>query len=123
MARLPKDAFVILLFAVFTTVLGCGVMPAGRASTRTFNVTGLTTMPVAMVYSAVPNIQAQVPDIAPNEGGARAFVQRLVMQTTSKIIMANWLRMMWQSVVDRALRMLGSGLFGSYFFSAKAIVG
>ncbi|KAJ1372091.1 hypothetical protein KIN20_034150 [Parelaphostrongylus tenuis] len=59
-------------------------MPAGQASTRTFNVSGLTTLPVAMIYSTVINIQAQVPGIAPNERRAQTFVQRLVMQTMSR---------------------------------------
>ncbi|KAJ1357999.1 hypothetical protein KIN20_016295 [Parelaphostrongylus tenuis] len=34
-----------------------------------------------MVYSTAPEVQAQVPGIAFSEGGARVFVQRLVMQT------------------------------------------
>ncbi|KAJ1366268.1 hypothetical protein KIN20_026884 [Parelaphostrongylus tenuis] len=43
--------------------------------------------------------------------------------TTTNVIMANWLRMMWQCVVDRTVRMLASGPFGSHFFSARATVG
>ncbi|KAJ1374186.1 hypothetical protein KIN20_036811 [Parelaphostrongylus tenuis] len=43
--------------------------------------------------------------------------------STTNVIMANWSRMMWQSVVDRAVRMLASAPFGSHFFSARAIVG
>ncbi|KAJ1371063.1 hypothetical protein KIN20_032934 [Parelaphostrongylus tenuis] len=43
-------------------------------------VTGLTTLLVAMDYSAAPNIQAQVPGIASTEWGAQAFVSRLVME-------------------------------------------
>ncbi|KAJ1357253.1 hypothetical protein KIN20_015359 [Parelaphostrongylus tenuis] len=42
---------------------------------------------------------------------------------TANIIMANWSRMMWKSVIDRAIRMLASGPFGSHFFSARATVG
>ncbi|KAJ1361396.1 hypothetical protein KIN20_020636 [Parelaphostrongylus tenuis] len=42
---------------------------------------------------------------------------------TANIIMANWSRAMWQSVFDRAARMLASGPFGSHFFSATATVG
>ncbi|KAJ1368992.1 hypothetical protein KIN20_030355 [Parelaphostrongylus tenuis] len=42
--------------------------------------------------------------------------------STSNIIMSNWSRMMWQSVVDRAIRMLASGPFGSHFFSTRATV-
>ncbi|KAJ1346489.1 hypothetical protein KIN20_001279, partial [Parelaphostrongylus tenuis] len=37
--------------------------------------------------------------------------------TTTNIVMANWSRSMWQNVVDRALRMLRSGPFGSHLFT------
>ncbi|KAJ1359426.1 hypothetical protein KIN20_018150 [Parelaphostrongylus tenuis] len=43
--------------------------------------------------------------------------------STTNIIMANWSRTMWQSVVNRAMRMLALGPFGSNFFSASAVVG
>ncbi|KAJ1360459.1 hypothetical protein KIN20_019432 [Parelaphostrongylus tenuis] len=43
--------------------------------------------------------------------------------TTTNIIMANWSRMMWQNVLDRALRMLASAPLGSHFLSARAVVG
>ncbi|KAJ1354075.1 hypothetical protein KIN20_010886 [Parelaphostrongylus tenuis] len=43
--------------------------------------------------------------------------------TTTNIIMVNWSRQMWQSVVNRAIRMLASGPFSSQFFSAFATVG
>ncbi|KAJ1370245.1 hypothetical protein KIN20_031935 [Parelaphostrongylus tenuis] len=49
------------------------------------------------------------------------FLRRKLVQTTN-IIMANWSRMMWQSVLNRAIRMLASGPFGSHFFSATATV-
>uniref|UniRef100_A0A0K0D2C1 Gamma-glutamyltransferase n=1 Tax=Angiostrongylus cantonensis TaxID=6313 RepID=A0A0K0D2C1_ANGCA len=41
---------------------------------------------------------------------------------TTNVIMANWSREMWQSVVNRAVRMLASGPFGANFFSAVATV-
>ncbi|KAJ1359193.1 hypothetical protein KIN20_017877 [Parelaphostrongylus tenuis] len=43
--------------------------------------------------------------------------------STTNIIMATWSRMMWQNVVDRALRMLASGPFVSHFIAATATVG
>ncbi|KAJ1360678.1 hypothetical protein KIN20_019706 [Parelaphostrongylus tenuis] len=43
--------------------------------------------------------------------------------STTNIIMANWSRTMWQSVVNRAVRMLASGPFRSVFFSAFATIG
>ncbi|KAJ1365267.1 hypothetical protein KIN20_025518 [Parelaphostrongylus tenuis] len=39
--------------------------------------------------------------------------------TTTNIIMANWSRSMWQNVVDRALRLLRSGPFGSHLYTAN----
>ncbi|KAJ1350514.1 hypothetical protein KIN20_006315 [Parelaphostrongylus tenuis] len=221
MTRLPIYFLMISLLATTSSVTGCGVMPAGQASNRTFTVSGFTTLPVAMVYSSAPTIQARFPGIAPNEAAARGFVQLLVMQTifdvlerqarsallpdavisailgqvsvqinytpmncelsvtpdeqlvamnenkdnciivgnivtgicnapqgrnmctmmanikaipqqhlsisgafsTTNIVMANWSRMMWQSVVDRAMRMLASAPFGSPFIAALATVG
>ncbi|KAJ1365870.1 hypothetical protein KIN20_026332 [Parelaphostrongylus tenuis] len=175
MAKLVADSFMISLLATLSTVLGCGVVPAGQARSSTFNVTGLTTLPIAMAYSTAPAVQAQVPGIASSEGGAQTFVMRLVMRniadadskciivgstvtaicakmmrgmcsapaanmveitavpsqhltisgtlSTTNVVMANWSRMMWQSVVDRAIRMLTSGSFGVHFFSARATVG
>ncbi|KAJ1372995.1 hypothetical protein KIN20_035313 [Parelaphostrongylus tenuis] len=43
--------------------------------------------------------------------------------STTNITLANWSRMMWQSVMDRAVRMLASSPFGSHFNSARATVG
>ncbi|KAJ1367819.1 hypothetical protein KIN20_028812 [Parelaphostrongylus tenuis] len=42
--------------------------------------------------------------------------------TTTNIIMANWPRSMWQDVVDRALRMLRSGPFGSHLYTVTVTV-
>ncbi|KAJ1355617.1 hypothetical protein KIN20_013083 [Parelaphostrongylus tenuis] len=41
---------------------------------------------------------------------------------TTNIIMANWPRSMWQSVLNRAIQMLASDPFGLNFFSASATV-
>ncbi|KAJ1351977.1 hypothetical protein KIN20_008159 [Parelaphostrongylus tenuis] len=43
--------------------------------------------------------------------------------STTNIIMANWPRAMWQSVVNQAVRMLALGPFRSNFFSASAVIG
>ncbi|KAJ1366591.1 hypothetical protein KIN20_027282 [Parelaphostrongylus tenuis] len=43
--------------------------------------------------------------------------------STTNIIMANWSKAMWQSVVNRAVRMLALRPFGSHFFSAVVTVG
>ncbi|KAJ1369565.1 hypothetical protein KIN20_031051 [Parelaphostrongylus tenuis] len=228
MERLSTTICITTLLATISTVLGCGVVPAGQgkargfvaAGTRPFTVTGFTTLPVAMVYSTSPNIQARFPGIAPNEAAARGFVHRLIFDilerqgrsalltdavisaildqlnvtinytpmncqmsvspmdmhaqktdpsciiegdtvtgicviekgnnkmcttpemgevtitpindafltipgtlSTTNIIMANWSRMMWQSVLDRAVRMLALGPFGFPFSSARVTVG
>ncbi|KAJ1369429.1 hypothetical protein KIN20_030883 [Parelaphostrongylus tenuis] len=78
--KYPMGSTMIFLLATIRTVLGCGVMPAGRARIVTFTATGFT-LPVAMVYTKEPNVLARVPGIATSEAGAKAFVERLVMQT------------------------------------------
>ncbi|KAJ1372241.1 hypothetical protein KIN20_034339, partial [Parelaphostrongylus tenuis] len=206
---------------------GCGVVPAGQASTRTFTVTRFT-LPVAMVHTEDVAIRARLSNIASSRGAVQALVNRLVMQTvfdvlesqgrsallpdavissildqltinityeplkckkaafnpaenpqdpmddqciivsntvtgictkmmpavgraaagarmmcnvpiviraipprhltiggtisTTNIIMASWSRTMWQSVVNRAVRILASGPLGSNFSSASAVV-
>ncbi|KAJ1358580.1 hypothetical protein KIN20_017048 [Parelaphostrongylus tenuis] len=42
--------------------------------------------------------------------------------TTTNIIMANWSRSMWQNVVDKALRLLRSGPFGSHLYTVTVTV-
>ncbi|KAJ1351684.1 hypothetical protein KIN20_007798 [Parelaphostrongylus tenuis] len=42
--------------------------------------------------------------------------------TTTDIIMANWSRSMWQNDLDRALRMLRSGPFGSHLYTVTVTV-
>ncbi|KAJ1351401.1 hypothetical protein KIN20_007396 [Parelaphostrongylus tenuis] len=222
MLRFLPSSVAILLLATILTVFGCGVMPAGQASTRTFTVTGFTTLPVTMVYAGKPEVSNRVAGIAANEAEAKAFVERLVMQTvfdvldhqgrsallpdivissilsqvevkttyapmqcqevllngltdaaaqlndankqnciiagntvtgictkmgnnamqcmtvdaipanhmlisgslsTSNIIMANWSRTMWQTVFNRAIRMLASGRIGLHIVSASVNVG
>ncbi|KAJ1368934.1 hypothetical protein KIN20_030299 [Parelaphostrongylus tenuis] len=198
------------------------------ASRRDFTVSGITTLPIPMVYTTKVNVRARASGISTSEGVARAFVHRLVMQTvfdvleaqaraallpnfvtaailaqldvkinyvplecqdiilvdmdmlnkderkcilvdnavtgicvglaqlqraqmamrckpvpmmvgvesvpanhtsltgtltTSNIIMANWSNAMWQNVMERALRLLRSGPYGSHFFSTRVAVG
>ncbi|KAJ1347576.1 hypothetical protein KIN20_002670 [Parelaphostrongylus tenuis] len=65
--RTSTASSMISLLAAFSTVLGCGVIPAGQASTRTLTVTGLTTLPVAMVYTMIAENSARIPGIATSE--------------------------------------------------------
>ncbi|KAJ1354934.1 hypothetical protein KIN20_012031 [Parelaphostrongylus tenuis] len=85
MARVSTDLFIISLLATISAVAGCGVMPAGQARTRPFTVRGFS-LPVAMVYAGFTEVSAQVSGIARDIGGARAFVQRLVIQTVFDVL-------------------------------------
>ncbi|KAJ1357570.1 hypothetical protein KIN20_015744 [Parelaphostrongylus tenuis] len=82
---LPTDFFMTSVLATVSTVLGCGVLPAGQASTRSFMVTGLTTLPVNMVHGG-PTVPARVPDIGTSNASVQGFIQRLVMQTVLDVL-------------------------------------
>ncbi|KAJ1369516.1 hypothetical protein KIN20_030994 [Parelaphostrongylus tenuis] len=69
-----------------STVLGCGVMPAGRMASRNFTVTGLTTLPVAMTYTGDSAVFARISGTAASKGAAQGFVSRLVMHTVSDVL-------------------------------------
>ncbi|KAJ1362063.1 hypothetical protein KIN20_021473, partial [Parelaphostrongylus tenuis] len=183
-------------------------------STRTFTVTGITTLPVAMACSDKPEVSAQVSGIATTRDGVNAFVSRLIVDVLESLARSALLRdvvisailgqlsvrvtyepllcqmvvfdvtmntkmmkddqfclivgntvtgictgtmpvgpapredamctdankatigpistnhtsisgtlMMWQSVLNRAIRMLASGPFGSHYFSVTGNVG
>ncbi|KAJ1351408.1 hypothetical protein KIN20_007404 [Parelaphostrongylus tenuis] len=85
MAKLPSDPFLISILATISTVFGCGVLPAGQGSTKTFTVSGFT-LPVQMAFSFAPNVQARVPFIATKREGANRFVRRLVRQTIFDVL-------------------------------------
>ncbi|KAJ1347112.1 hypothetical protein KIN20_002074 [Parelaphostrongylus tenuis] len=228
MARLSAIASLVISVLLTTTVLGCGVMPPGQASNRSFTVTGFK-LPVSLVaYTGTGSIPIEVPGIARSKDAAKAFLDRFVMQTvfdileqqgrrallpdaiisavlgqlriqvnydpleckgatavkdsqtritreaniaphcviiddtvtalcgsmnnvnmaqcmtltnlmmieaipakymsfsgtlsTTNMIMANWSRDMWQSLMNRAIRMLAAGPFGAHFSSAFATV-
>ncbi|KAJ1363026.1 hypothetical protein KIN20_022776 [Parelaphostrongylus tenuis] len=70
---------------IITTVLGCGVMPPGQASTRSFIVSGFS-LPVTMVYSGEADVRARVPGIALSKEAATGFISRLVMQIVFDVI-------------------------------------
>ncbi|KAJ1358156.1 hypothetical protein KIN20_016486 [Parelaphostrongylus tenuis] len=79
MARLSYDSFKISMLATISTVFGCGVMPAGQRSTRSFTVSGFT-LPVAMAYSTDVVVRHQVSGIAESQERARAIVERLYLK-------------------------------------------
>ncbi|KAJ1359065.1 hypothetical protein KIN20_017688 [Parelaphostrongylus tenuis] len=55
-------------------------------STRTFNVTGFTTLPVAMVYTDKSEVFAQVAGISTSKRQAQTFVDQLVMETVIVVL-------------------------------------
>ncbi|KAJ1363813.1 hypothetical protein KIN20_023757 [Parelaphostrongylus tenuis] len=80
-------------------------------------VTGICTVPMPL---PVPN------DMMCNTNVAVVPPQHLKIGgliSTTNIILANWSRTMWQSVLNRAVRMLAAGALGSNFVSALAVVG
>ncbi|KAJ1367975.1 hypothetical protein KIN20_029017 [Parelaphostrongylus tenuis] len=91
-AKLPINHVIITFLAAITVVLGCGVVPTGqgkvnrRLSTRTFNVTGFTTLPVAMVYTDKSEVFAQVAGISTSKRQAQTFVEQLVMETVIVVL-------------------------------------
>ncbi|KAJ1368777.1 hypothetical protein KIN20_030053 [Parelaphostrongylus tenuis] len=216
----PSSApFMISLLVSISTVFGCGVIPGGQTSTRTFSASGPSNLPIIAVYTDMNQVAALIPGIATSAGAVQALAQRFAMQividvleiegrrallpdfvisnilgqlqvnityepllckifrkpednrksplngwidsciivgstvtgicpagarmgyvsmvataidskhlslsgtlTTTNIIMANWSRSMWQNVVDRALRMLRSGPFGSHLYTVTVTV-
>ncbi|KAJ1351491.1 hypothetical protein KIN20_007505 [Parelaphostrongylus tenuis] len=80
-----SDLFMIFPLATISAVIGCGVMPAGQASTRTLTVSGFS-LPVAMIYVENAAESTRVSGIAANRGAVRTFVQRLVMQTVFDVL-------------------------------------
>ncbi|KAJ1359027.1 hypothetical protein KIN20_017637 [Parelaphostrongylus tenuis] len=96
-AVVPQDRMDDTCIIVSNTVTGiCKMMPQGRML--------MCNMPMAI--GAIPSRHLTI-------GGTIS---------TTNIIMASWSRTMWQSVVNRAVRMLASGPFRSNFFSASAVV-
>ncbi|KAJ1366492.1 hypothetical protein KIN20_027169 [Parelaphostrongylus tenuis] len=105
--------------------IGCGVMPQGQVMGAAMDmqphcivvggtVTALCTMPGARMCDISMN-----KNIGAIDSKYFSFSGSL---TTTNIIMANWSKEMWQSVLNRAVRLLSSGPFASQFFSALATV-
>ncbi|KAJ1372037.1 hypothetical protein KIN20_034094 [Parelaphostrongylus tenuis] len=84
MAILLTGSLVISALTI-TTVLGCGVMPPGQATSRNFTVAGFS-LTVSMAYSDMVDVRTQVPGIATSSDAAQTFVLRLVMQTVFDVL-------------------------------------
>ncbi|KAJ1364276.1 hypothetical protein KIN20_024335 [Parelaphostrongylus tenuis] len=71
----------ILLLVSISTVFGCGVIPGGQTSIRTFTASGPRNLSVIAVYTDNNLIPTQIPGIATSKAAVQAFVQRFAMQT------------------------------------------
>ncbi|KAJ1370546.1 hypothetical protein KIN20_032289 [Parelaphostrongylus tenuis] len=85
MMRLPGPSLLMISVLFITAVLGCGVMPPGQANTRGFTVSGFS-LHVSMVYSESTNVRSRYPGIAGSREAAKAFIERLMMQTVFDIL-------------------------------------
>ncbi|KAJ1357129.1 hypothetical protein KIN20_015185 [Parelaphostrongylus tenuis] len=123
MAKLPNVLNMISLLATISTVFGCGVMPAGQVKMNMPSclivddrVTGICTTTMEKMCSMTSDAHVKITAI----DGTHLTISGTL--STRNIIMANWSRMMWQDIMNRAVRTLASGPFGSHFFSASGTV-
>ncbi|KAJ1360311.1 hypothetical protein KIN20_019245 [Parelaphostrongylus tenuis] len=68
------------------TVFGCGVIPGGQTSTRTFTASGPSNLPIIAVYTENKAISAVVPGIATSKDAVQALAQRFAMQTVVDVL-------------------------------------
>ncbi|KAJ1351658.1 hypothetical protein KIN20_007768 [Parelaphostrongylus tenuis] len=79
--RILERSIYDLLLASISTVFGCGVIPGGQTSTRTFTASGPSNLPVIAVYTDNNKVSALIPGIATSKDAVQAFAQRFAMQT------------------------------------------
>ncbi|KAJ1360313.1 hypothetical protein KIN20_019247 [Parelaphostrongylus tenuis] len=83
----PSSApFMILLLVSISTVFGCGVIPGGQTSSRTFTASGPSNLPIIAVYTENSVVSALVPGIATSKGAVQALAQRFAMQTVVDVL-------------------------------------
>ncbi|KAJ1348026.1 hypothetical protein KIN20_003238 [Parelaphostrongylus tenuis] len=83
----PSSAlFIILLLVSISTVFGCGVIPGGQTSTRTFTASGPSNLPIIAVYTKSNVIPTVVPGIATSKDAVQALAQRFAMQTVVDVL-------------------------------------
>ncbi|KAJ1355457.1 hypothetical protein KIN20_012854 [Parelaphostrongylus tenuis] len=104
--------------------ISCRQPPVGMSETYCIiadnTVTGLCTVMMGQVDKMCNMPMGAMVEIKAINGAHLTISGNL---STTNVIMANWSKAMWQSVVNRAVQMLASGPFGSHFFSAVATVG
>ncbi|KAJ1354732.1 hypothetical protein KIN20_011742 [Parelaphostrongylus tenuis] len=83
----PSSApFIILLLVSISAVFGCGVIPGGQTSTRTFSASGSNNLPIIAVYTDSKVVSALVPGIATSKDAVQALAQRFAMQTVVDVL-------------------------------------
>ncbi|KAJ1361502.1 hypothetical protein KIN20_020770 [Parelaphostrongylus tenuis] len=85
-AGLSSAPFMILLLVSISTVFGCGVIPGGQTSTRTFTASGPSNLPIIAVYTDNEVISTVVPGIATSKDAVQALAQRFAMQTVVDVL-------------------------------------
>ncbi|KAJ1360657.1 hypothetical protein KIN20_019687 [Parelaphostrongylus tenuis] len=83
MANVPVFLLLILLL-ILTAVLGCGTLPGGPMSSRTFTAAGFS-LPTGMVYSE-SGTAADLAGMSRSADGARAFVTRIVLKAVYDVL-------------------------------------
>ncbi|KAJ1367152.1 hypothetical protein KIN20_028008 [Parelaphostrongylus tenuis] len=118
----------ISMIQVLTVALGVDVSPPGRQVTVNRlgpvlkNVTGAQGMtPHCIIVGNTVTGTCVSGNVRCGMISMPMMVEGIQCQTTN-IIMANWSRMMWQSVVDKAIRMLAAGPLAIHFSSAVTTV-
>ncbi|KAJ1369917.1 hypothetical protein KIN20_031523 [Parelaphostrongylus tenuis] len=76
----------ILLLGSISTVFGCGVIPGGQTSTRTFTASGPNNLPIIAVYTKNQAMSALFPGIAISKDAVQALAQRFAMQTVVDVL-------------------------------------
>ncbi|KAJ1369573.1 hypothetical protein KIN20_031061 [Parelaphostrongylus tenuis] len=82
----PSASFMILSLVSISTVFGCGVIPGGQTSTRTFTASGPSNLPIIAVYTDNNVISTLFPGIATSKEAVQALAQRFAMQTVVDVL-------------------------------------
>ncbi|KAJ1369225.1 hypothetical protein KIN20_030636 [Parelaphostrongylus tenuis] len=122
MSKFPPEILMISPLAAMPTVLGCGVLPAGQTSTRTFTISNFT-LPVAMVYIGKPKVSAQVFDILERDGRSallpEAIISGILGQLTGNIVHEP---MECQAVVTGLTGMVGYSIINALMMSDQKCI-
>ncbi|KAJ1351197.1 hypothetical protein KIN20_007167 [Parelaphostrongylus tenuis] len=83
----PSSApFMISLLVTISAVFGCGVIPGGQTSTRTFTASGPSNLPIIAVYTDNNVLSTRIPGIATSKEAVQALAQRFAMQTVVDVL-------------------------------------